>query len=187
MYNYEYEEPMLMFLRPLKYLHQQNPNLLAALLQDYDDFDFDLTYEILSLTLFQIFDDYEELYDEENDMEVIVLAHSVWNRFLALSREWSSLEKMRFELSYQRLQDMIDFFIDQAGYSVARSEYHFSGNSVSVRLWLSPDCFDLSALSNCLVDVLIYVQQENSFLEHLISEAQKAQSSTSEIQEQEVA
>ena len=64
----------------------------------------------------------------------------------------------------------MDFFLVGAGYIIYDIKYHFTDNSVQITLWMSPDWYEPLLFLNYLVSLLLYVQEENEYLESLIEE-----------------
>ena len=47
----------------------------------------------------------------------------------------------------------------------------YTGEAIQISTWFSPDCYDPIAFGNALVDMLLFLQQENERLEGLLNEA----------------
>lgn len=171
MYDYDYEEDVMLALRFLKRLHQTNSHALSAALEGCEIFNSDMIYELMLPAFSNLFLDYESDWDEENSTEILHLAHPIWDRFLVLSQEWSDLTGIPQGAGRQKFEDLVVFFVADVGDSVYNTAFRYAGNSVLVEMWMSPDCYEVSLFINIMMDLLCYIQQECAHLEVLISKA----------------
>ena len=69
MYNYEYEDDILLFLRLMKFLHTEHPFVLEQIIKDYPTADEEDIWMILDELLMAVFD--EGAPDEGDDMMTV--------------------------------------------------------------------------------------------------------------------
>ena len=69
MYDYEYENDVLLFLRLLKFLHTEHPFALEQIIKDYPTADEEDIWMILDELLMAVFD--EGAPDEGDDMMTV--------------------------------------------------------------------------------------------------------------------
>lgn len=69
MYDYEYENDVLLFLRLLKFLHTEHPFVLEQIIKDYPTADEEDIWMILDELLMAVFD--EGAPDEGDDMMTV--------------------------------------------------------------------------------------------------------------------
>lgn len=169
MYRYDYENDILLLLRILKYLHQYSKKSFHILLGGDPEFDWDYLYDVTGDLLGDIFPDFEIDWDEEYGTDIITLSHPVLDKFLSLSSEWSGISGTPFHSRKKKLENLIDFFVVEAGYSVLGNKCAFADNSVRIMLWMSPDCYEPLLFLNSLISLLIYIQEETAHLENLIA------------------
>ena len=188
MYGYDYEDEVMLMLRFLKRLYQIDPDLLDKALDGYEIFDEDMIYELMLPSFCDLFSDYVSDWSEEVDMEVLHLAHPAWDRFLALSQEWSTLTGTPQGAARQKFEDIVDFFALEVGDTVHNTAFLFSGTSVQVEMWMSPDCYEVPLFVNMMMDLLDYLQRECELLEAKITAARSDESrDTEEITAEEAA
>lgn len=96
MYDYEYENNVLLFLRLLKFLHTDQPEVLEEIIKDYPmagDEDIEMIMNELMLTVFD-----EGAPDDEDDMVTVRFSHDY------ISALRTGLQGRRFvSLSNQRV------------------------------------------------------------------------------------
>ena len=179
MYGYYYETDILLFLRLGKYLYDQDPAALEEILNEAPEFDPYLsgdycerfTYAICS----QLVVDAEVFVDEYIGDEITIVfwtfSHPVINRFCQLSMEWCGICGQSTAAWQGKLSDVAEYFLLGENDSLCRMECTSKGGSAKIRTWLSPDCYDPASFGNALVDMLLFLQQENERLEGLLNEA----------------
>lgn len=69
MYDYEYEDDILLFLRLMKFLHTEHPLVLEQIIKDYPTADEEDIWMILDELLMAVFD--EGAPDEGDDMMTV--------------------------------------------------------------------------------------------------------------------
>ena len=81
MYDYEYENNVLLFLRLLNFLHTDQPEVLEEIIKDYPlagDEDIEMIMNELMLTVFD-----EGAPDDEDDMVTVRFSHDYIDRLYA--------------------------------------------------------------------------------------------------------
>lgn len=181
MYGYYYETDTLLFLRLAKYLHDQDPDTLDKILNEapeYDSFfsgDYceRITYAICS----QVVVDSEIVIDEYVGEEIVIdfwtFSHPLINQFCRLSMEWCGVCGQSTAAWQAKLSDIAEYYLLGENNTLCRMECTPKGGSAKIRAWLSPDCYDPAGFGNALVDMLIFLRQENERLERFLTEAEK--------------
>lgn len=171
MYGYEYEEYILRILRLAKYLHQQDPGELNAVLRIFDEpFNEDMMYEVIEALIWGIFSDVVFDTDPETDGDVNTFSHPLIKRFCALSKEWSMEQGYIADAWLKKLSDIAEFYLIGTGHSVWNMECRPAGTSARIKVWFSLDCYDSLEFGNALVDMLLHLQRENERLEGLLAD-----------------
>lgn len=185
MYGYDYEGDVLLLLRLLRFLHDEDPVSFSELLDLDDELDEDAIFELSELVLFGGYCSFiEQEFDDENEMNIMEISHPAIDRFLVLSEEWREMGGGgRTEVFRRKVQDTAEFYFCGEVSSVFDMNVSFGESSALIRLTLSPDCYEPLRLANSLVDFLLYFKQENRHLECLVKPEEKP----SEGVEQEVA
>ena len=89
MYNYEYELDILLLLRLAKFLHQQNPDALKEVLEDFPVIDLCLLFELSERIIWEICSHVVFDVEEEFEISFCTFSHPLINRFCKLSTAWS--------------------------------------------------------------------------------------------------
>lgn len=165
MYDYEYEEDVLISLQMLKYLHDSNPEGFQSVLDFFDNFDPDSFYMAADYAFWEIFQDGASGQDEESDITVLYLSHPVFNHYLDLGRRWCDLHNCGLSAWQRKIRDTVEYFAVSSGYSVYDWKARFEGGGVQLELWLSPDAYEPMAFNASMLDLLLYIQGENTRLE----------------------
>lgn len=179
MYGYYYETNILFFLRLAKYLHNQDPAALEKILNEMPEFDqyFSddycerITYAICSQVVFTDEDVMDEYTGEAIQISTCFFSHPLINRFCRLSAEWCGVCGQSTAAWQEKLSDIAEYYLMGASDTLFRMECYPKGGSAKIRVWFSPDCYDPIAFGNALVDMLLFLQQENERLEGLLNEA----------------
>lgn len=138
MYDYEYENNVLLFLRLLKFLHTDQPEVLEEIIKDYPmagDEDIEMIMNELMLTVFD-----EGAPDDEDDMVTVRFSHDYIDRLYAQGCKDGGLFPFRINAWQEKIKDIFLFYVADASYSVFDVRYHFSGTNVKLDITLSPDC-----------------------------------------------
>lgn len=174
MYGFDYEEDILGVLRLLKYLSIKEPEHERRIRNYYDAFNEDDVFQLAQEAIWAIYDEAFFTEDEESQMAVVMVRHKEFDRFLALGREWQTLNGAGNSAAYGRkLQDAFCFFVAGMTHSVFDVAFHCQSAIPVIEVWLSPDCFEEVPFANGMLDLLIYIEQENKHLEQLIAEKKK--------------
>jgi len=166
MYDYDYEEVVILALRVMKYLHQYAPQELDRILDYFETFDIDSFYCAVDCGIWSIFEDSASEIEEETDFETISFQHTELNRFYDLGRRWCSLHDCFCSTWQEKIKDAVNYYVIDYSYSVYDMKISFEGDGVRIKVWLSPDCYDPVYFVASLLDLLLYLQTENRRLEH---------------------
>ena len=172
MYDYEYEEDVLISLQMLKYLHDNNPERFQHTLDMFSEFDVDTFYMAADYAFWGIFDDSMAGQEEDYDFTVLYLRHPAFNRYLDMGWRWCELHNCVFSVWQKKIKDIVEYFVVGGSYSIYDWKVSFEGNSVQLELWLSPDSYEPMAFNASLLDLLLYVQRENARLEKELADAE---------------
>lgn len=190
MYGYDYEEYILLVLRLLCFLRKNNPTAFDALINAVDELDVECSDELIQLVmlgeggLFEL--DVED--DDEYEYTVLCLSHPSINRFLSLSEECQRLGVIgHVERVRKKVQDAVEFYACGTTNSVCNFNVSFGTCCANIRLVLSPDCYTPLELTNSLIDMFLYFEQENQKLEKLLKQAEEDDEPTLDYREQEAA
>lgn len=167
MYDYEYEDDILLVLRLMKYLHQQDPKALRAALDDYGTFSADTFYESVETMIWEIYSDSYSTGDDDGFV-IEAFSHPELDRFCRLGGSWCKSLGCPANVWKRRVQDTVEYYLVDGSYSVWDLQYFYSDASVEVRVWLSPDSYDPVPYGNSLVDLLLYLRRANEQLEALL-------------------
>jgi len=185
MYGYRREEDLLLSLRLMKYLHQQDPAALKKILELEDSFDEDTIPIIAEYAVWEICQDsvgsYEvmhveydfdgETYCDEYEVEAAEFTHPAIIRFGRLSSKWNSLKGYPIGAWQGKFSLAVNYFLGGCE-SFCNLECLTRGASGRIKVWLSPDCYDPLEFGNALVDLLLWLQKENERLERALKEAE---------------
>lgn len=158
MYDYEYENDVLLFLRLLKFLHTDQPKVLEEIIKEYPmagDEDIEMITEELVATVFD-----EGAPDDEDDMMTIRFSDARIDRLYARGCKDCGLFPFQINAWREKIKDIFLFYVADASYSVFDVHYHFSGANVKIDITLSPDCYAPDVFLNTLVNMILYCQKE---------------------------
>lgn len=169
MYDYEYENDVLLMLRVLKYLHKYEPAVFVAIMKHLEDVDFDGLYDNMYFILWNVFE--VEMADEDEEDSygcgMMYMGHPVLNEFLKLSYQYCDLSGDLPASYRKKLQDIILFHLVATSASIYDYECRYEDTDLCVAIWFT-DCYDLPGFLAGLVDLVMYVQQENERLQRQI-------------------
>lgn len=171
MYDYDYEAYILLLLRLLCFLREDNPAAFSALVKESGQLCLDSAYELADLFLLGDagFLDLDFEDDGEYELTILCLSHPVIDRFLALNDECNAIRiGGHVEQIRKKVFDIVEFYACGTTNCVCRFNVSFDASSALVRLTLSPDCYEPLELANSLVDMLLHFQQENQRMEALL-------------------
>lgn len=169
MYNYDYEFEVLATLRVLKLLHSKRPEVLPGVLSFWDAMDMDTVEEIACNAVWELFDQWECAIDEETELEVITVTDALFLRYLELSRRWYAVHVGGCGGAHvQKFQDLACFALQSLGSSIYDITFQHGPDSMMLRLWLSPDCYESSTLAHSVVDFLLTLEMEIGQMEELL-------------------
>lgn len=173
MYDCEYEGDVLLTLRILKYLQEESPARAQKAVELFKTLDPEDPYEFVEYTFWDIFTDITFDPDEADELTTTTLSHPEIDRFFSLAGQ---LELMGGEISGAnqcKVHDVVEFFLCGPTYSVFHFSVQVVGDSIKIRLQLSPDCYDPLPFFNSFIDMLLYFRQENQRLQELIRAAEQ--------------
>lgn len=173
MYGYDYESDVLLLLRLLKYLHEQDPKTAERLSAYWEKIDPEFLFDTVENILWEIFSDVEFDEDPEWEATIATFSHPVIDRLYELGRRLERSQGRHRGSWQQKIHDIVEFFICGASYSIAELNVRATDGNVKIKVRYSYDCYDPVPFGNSLVDVLLYCQQENERLEKLIEQAEK--------------
>jgi hypothetical protein len=172
MYDYEYEEDVLISLQMLKYLYDNSPERFEDAIDMFREFDVDAFYMVADYAFWEIFHDGIAEQEEDSDFTVLHLKHPVFNRYLDMGWRWCEIHNCGINAWQKKIKDIVEYFAVSSSYSVFDWKVDFGGNSVQLELWLSPDFYEPMAFNASLLDLLLYVQRENACLEKELTVAE---------------
>ena len=154
MYDYEYENDVLLFLRLLKFLHTDQPEVLKEIIKDYPAVDGEDMEIILDELMMVVFD--EGAPDNEDDMVTVRFSHDHIDRLYALGCRGNGLFPFRINAWQEKIKDIFLFYVADASYSVFDVHYRFAGIDIT----LSPDCCTPNIFLNTFINMILYCQRE---------------------------
>ena len=173
MYDYEYEEDVLLTLRLLKYLQEENPDRAQDAVAVFKTLAPEDPYEFIEYTFCDIFTDITFDSDEAEELTIATFSHPGIDRFYALLARLELIEGQQTGASRKKVHDIVEFFLCGATYSVFQFSVQVVDASVTINLQLSPDCYDPLPFFNSFIDMLLYFQQESQRLEELIRQKEQ--------------
>jgi len=170
MYDYDYEADILLVLRLLKFLKEQDPQAAANMTKLYEEWGLDELYELPEIILWEIFDDVTFDEDPEFETSIVTFSHPVFDRLCELGQQLEAL-RGRIAGGWQRkIQDILEFFACGASYSVDCLQMRFIGGKGTVDIHFSGNCYEPVYFANSLVDALLYCKRECLRLEEMIKD-----------------
>ena len=158
MYDYEYENDVLLFLRLLKFLHTEHPEVLKEIIKDYPAVDGEDMEMILDELMMVVFD--EGAPDNEDDMVTVRFSHDHIDRLYARGCRGNGLFPFRINAWQEKIKDIFLFYVADASYSVFDVHYRFAGTNVKIDITLSPDCYTPNIFLNTFINMILYCQRE---------------------------
>ena len=158
MYDYEYENDVLLFLRLLKFLHTDRPEVLKEIIKDYPAVDGEEMEIILNELMMVVFD--EGAPDNEDDMVTVRFSHDHIDRLYARGCRGNGLFPFRINAWQEKIKDIFLFYVADASYSVFDVHYRFAGTNVKIDITLSPDCCTPNIFLNTFINMILYCQRE---------------------------
>ena len=120
MYDYEYENNVLLFLRLLKFLHSDQPEVLEEIIKDYPmagDEDIEMIMNELMLTVFD-----EGAPDDEDDMVTVRFSHDYIDRLYAQGCKDGGLFPFRISAWQEKIKDIFDSIKPEVGKCFTNAE-----------------------------------------------------------------
>lgn len=189
MYDYKYEESILLALRLLAFLREAHPETFTTLIQEIEELNLDSAYELADLFLMGVggFLDLGTADEEDSELSALYISHPSINRFLALNEACKTIGMVsHVEQVRRKLHDIVEFYATGLTSSVYGIDVSFCAHAAHIRLTLSPDYYSPLEFANSLVDMLLHIRQENQRLEGLLEKSETTEP-VFELAEQEVA
>lgn len=175
MYDYEYENDVLLFLRLLKFLHTEYPFVLEQIIKDYPTADEEDIWMILDELLMAVFD--EGAPDEGDDMMTVRFSDERIDRLYTQGCKHSEILPYQINAWQEKIKDVFLFYVAGTSYSVFDIRYHFSGDGVKFDITLSPDCYEPRVFLNSIINMILYCKRELARIESAEAKAQAAHTS----------
>lgn len=172
MYDYEYEDNVLLCLRLLKFLHTDQPKVLGEIIKDYPVADEEDMERIVSEMMLTVFD--EGAPDGEDDMMTVRFSHDHIDRLYARGCQDSGLFPFRINAWQEKIKDIFLLYVADASYSVFDVHYRFSGTNVKIDITLSPDCYTPNIFLNTFINMILYCQRELERIEAVEADERNA-------------
>ena len=157
MYDYEYENDVLLFLRLLKFLHTEHPFVLEQIIKDYPTADEEDIWMILDELLMAVFD--EGAPDEGDDMMTVRFSDERIDRLYTQGCKHSEILPYQINAWQEKIKDVFLFYVAGTSYSVFDVCYRFSDSGVKFDITLSPDCYEPNIFMNSLINMILYCQR----------------------------
>lgn len=122
MYDYEYENDVLLFLRLLKFLHTEHPFVLEQIIKDYPTADEEDIWMILDELLMAVFD--EGAPDEGDDMMTVRFSDERIDRLYTQGCKHSEILPYQINAWQEKIKDVFLFYVAGTSYSVFDIRYH---------------------------------------------------------------
>lgn len=160
MYDHDYERDVLLTLRILKYLQQENEDRMQEAAKIFKTIDLDELYALAEYTFWDIFSDVAFMSDEMEEDTIVAFSHPEIDRFFTLMMEDAVAKGLPNGVSFRKVHDIVEFFLCGTSYSVREFHVRPAGAGVTIELQLSQDCYDPLPFFNSIIDMLLYVRQE---------------------------
>lgn len=162
MYDYEYEDDVLLVLRVLKLLKERQPERYRGICEQYKDVEWQFFDELAWACVWELFDETFNDFDPDYEVEIMVIEDAALDQF------WVNLQKnARASDCYSPMacrsyiQDTVEYFLRASGYTVAGIECVAHEKSLKLKLWISPDTYNPVEFATDIVTFLQYLQAEN--------------------------
>lgn len=173
MYDYDYEDEVLLILRFIKYLQIYEPGVFQIVLNELGEVDFDILYDNAFYIMEEVFDspNGDPEMDEDDAYGVLYLEHQTLNKFLNLSAQYCDLTGASPTVFRQKIQDIVLFYVCEISQSVFDIEFRYDDMELCVVIWFA-ESFNISTFSSGLVDLAMYMRTENEQLQAQIDALQ---------------
>lgn len=118
MYDYEYEEDVLLALRLLKYLQEESPARAQKTVDLFKTLDPEDPYEFIEYTFWDIFTDITFDSNEAEELTIATFSHPGIDRFYALATRLELVRGQQSGANQKKVHDIVEFFLCGATYSV---------------------------------------------------------------------
>lgn len=156
MYNAEYEEAIIAYLRILKYVHTYRPETFKLLCGDkISPEDYDL-YVTLYDAHFALADEIYSEYDDNEGVEITVISDRSFSDFIRLSCQ---LYGDDLDAARKHFEDTAAFFLSDRCAGINDAAFRFHMDSAEIRLFFFQGCTDMEDYIFMLTDLLLYFQR----------------------------
>lgn len=173
MYDYDYENEVLLALRIFKYLQVYEPVVFQVMLKELGSVDFDALYDNMFFVLEEVFDSpyTDPELDEDYYYGILYLEHRTLDEFLDLSVQYCDLTGVSPAVFRKKIQDIILFHVCDITESVYAVEFRYDDKGLCVPIWFA-ESFDIMVFSSALIDLAMYMDAENKRLQAQIDALQ---------------
>lgn len=169
-YDYEYEEEMMAVLRCLKYLQIYHSERFRAQLKFFGKETLEEILQDFYFLQWEIFDDYQNDFDEGMEMDCIVAFDPVIDRYCELNAQlYPKNNQNPWEAIRRKLQDTVEYYVISCTNSIADYGVPIEAGRLCLKFWLSPDIDEPFALSNGLINLMLALRAENERMEKRVS------------------
>lgn len=168
MYDYDYETDVLLVLRLLKYLQEQDQTAATSLIQWQKKFDPDMMYELAESIIWEIFADVEFESDTDWENSIANFSHPIIDRLYELGGRLNRIQGSPAGSWQRKIHDIVEFYVCGASYSIMDLNVTAIESFIQIKVLFSPDCYEPLLFGNSMVDVLLYCQRECQRLEGLL-------------------
>ena len=168
MYDYDYETDVLLVLRLLKYLQEQDQTTATSLIQWQKKFDPDMMYELAESIIWEIFADVEFESDTDWENSIANFSHPIIDRLYELGGRLNRIQGRPAGSWQRKIHDIVEFYVCGASYSIMDLNVTAIESFIQIKVLFSPDCYEPLLFGNSMVDVLLCCQRECQRLEGLL-------------------
>ena len=173
MYDYEYENEILLSLRILKYLQEENPGSAQDAVNIFKTLAPEDVYGVIDYMFWDIFPNITFSSDADDELTIATFSHPEIDRFCALAMRLDHAKGLQSGANRRKVHDLVEFFLCGPTASVLQFNIQVVEASVMINVHLSPDCYEPLLFFNSFIDMLLYFQQENQRLEELIRQEEE--------------
>ena len=173
MYDNEYEDEVLLTLRLLKYLQEENPGSAQDAVNIFKTLDPEDVYGFIDYVFWDIFPDITFTSDANEEITIATFSHPEIDRFCTLAVRLDHAKGLQSGANQKKVHDIVEFFLCGTTDSVLQFNIRVVEASVTITVHLSPDCYEPLSFFNSFIDMLLYFRQESQRLEELIRQEEE--------------
>lgn len=186
MYDYDYEIEWLQLLHCLKYLQMFQPLQFQTAVNVLGQLEGEDVYEALEAVSECLFDSEAGDYDEELGIESVTVTSDAINRYLAAGMELCLMRRNgNFSVYLDKVHNAVEWYLWNGTDCLCDYEVHTCTARAEIRLYLSPDCFEIGIFADQTVEFLLFFRRETERLERLIRRQSDTPAHGEEKQERE--